>query len=327
MKISVIVSAYNVEKYINKCILNILNQTFKNIEVIVINDGSTDNTLKILNSFKDRRLKIINQENMGPMSARIKGVNVSKGEYIFFLDADDWLEKNALEKLYECAVENDADIAVCDFFAVSREEKTLKKGVKSDKRSFKAKEFLELMLKKKAEWCFWNKLYSKDILNVSIPKGITYGEDLLNVSKITKNAQTVAYVPLPLVNYRYNPQSITKNQRSRKIYQLFVAIKCLEKNLKYSKELLKHLTGLKITAVGEFVALRPYFDSNNYQKGVKYCVKTLKEIRFKDILNYPLHPFKKAELLFLKLIPHQIMCKTVIAFNYAAKKLLKRKII
>jgi len=326
MKISVIVSAYNVEKYINKCISSVLNQTLKNIEVIVVNDGSTDNTLNILNSFKDKRLKIINQSNCGLPCTRSVGITKATGEYIFFLDADDWLEKNALEKLYECAVEKSADIAVCDFFAVLREKK-LRKGVMSNKSAFMAKEFLELMFEKEAEWCFWNKLYSKNILNVSIPKGITYGEDLLNVSKITKNAKKVAYIPLPLVNYRYNPQSITKNRRSLKIYQLFVAIKCLEKNLKHSKELLKHLNGLKITAIGEFVALRPYFDSNNYQKGVKYCVKMLKEIRVKDILNYPLHPFKKAELLFLKLLPHQMTCKMVIVFNYAAKRFLKRKIV
>lgn len=327
MKISVIVSAYNVEKYIKKCISSVLNQTFKNIEVIVVNDGSTDNTLNILKSFKDKRLKIINQSNCGLPCTRSVGITKATGEYVFFLDADDWLEKTALEKLYECAVEKGADIAVCDFFAVLREEKTLKKGVQSDKRGFNEKEFLELMLKKKAGWCFWNKLYSKRVLNISIPKGVTYGEDLLNVSKIMKNAKKVAYIPLPLVNYRYNPQSITKNRRSRKIYQLFVAIKCLEKNLKHSKELTQHIKGLKITAVAEFVALRPYFDSNNYQKGVKYCVKTLKEVGFKDIVSYSMHPLKKAELTFLKLIPRQTTCKMVIAFNYAAKRLLKRKII
>ncbi|MDU4936124.1 MAG: glycosyltransferase family A protein, partial [Peptostreptococcaceae bacterium] len=102
MKVSIIIAAYNIEDYINRCLNSIVNQSFKDIEIIVVNDGSTDNTINIINNFakNDVRIKVIDKKNGGLIEARKSGLARASGEYILFLDGDDWLHIEAIEKLY-----------------------------------------------------------------------------------------------------------------------------------------------------------------------------------------------------------------------------------
>ena len=111
--VSIVVPVYNAEKYLPKCIDSILNQTFKNFELILVNDGSKDNSLIICEDYKvsDRRIKVINKKNEGVSIARNIGINSAKGKYIMFIDSDDWIESNMVEKMYD-AIQN-SDIAIC----------------------------------------------------------------------------------------------------------------------------------------------------------------------------------------------------------------------
>lgn len=113
IKISVIIPVYNVEMYLEQCVNSVMNQTLDDIEIICVNDGSTDNSLHILKELatKDKRLKIINQENLGLSEARNRGIKEAIGKYISFIDSDDWIDVDFLEKLYSAAEENQADIA------------------------------------------------------------------------------------------------------------------------------------------------------------------------------------------------------------------------
>ncbi|MDR3243909.1 MAG: glycosyltransferase [Elusimicrobiota bacterium] len=122
-KLSVVIPIYNAQKYIGQCLDSIINQPFKDIEIICINDGSTDNTLSILKEYasKDSRIIIINQTNQGAGSARNKGIESAKGEYIHFMDADDYLADNAYEELYKKAQENDLDIIKCKAYAIDEQ--------------------------------------------------------------------------------------------------------------------------------------------------------------------------------------------------------------
>ena len=114
IKVSVIIPVYNVEKYLNKCIDSIINQTLEEIEIICVNDGSTDSSLNILEDYKnkDNRIIIINQRNLKQATARNNGIKIAQGEYISFIDADDFIENNFLENMYSEAKNNDTDIAV-----------------------------------------------------------------------------------------------------------------------------------------------------------------------------------------------------------------------
>ena len=113
-KISVILSAYNEEKFIRKAIESVINQTLKDIEIIIINDGSTDSTLSIINGYanEDSRIVVVDQENIGLGAARNKGMKMANGEYITFLDGDDWFRKDAFEISYNDAKAKDTDITM-----------------------------------------------------------------------------------------------------------------------------------------------------------------------------------------------------------------------
>ncbi|MBQ2654662.1 MAG: glycosyltransferase family 2 protein [Methanobrevibacter sp.] len=112
MKISVILPVYNAEEYIEKAIRSVLNQTLDDFELIVVNDGSTDNTLNIINEFKDSRIKLISQKNCGPGASRNRALEICEGEYVMFLDSDDWFCQDALKMAYEEAKSNMTDITI-----------------------------------------------------------------------------------------------------------------------------------------------------------------------------------------------------------------------
>ena len=135
MKISVIVPCYNVEGYIKKGLDSLINQTLKEIEIILINDGSTDDTINILREYekKDKRIIIIDKKNEGVSKARNDGLKISTGEYIAFMDSDDWYELNTLELMYNKAKENDYDIVACDTQAIYPDKKQyIKSGIEAN---------------------------------------------------------------------------------------------------------------------------------------------------------------------------------------------------
>ena len=109
VKVSIILTAFNEERYIKKAIESILNQTFKDLELIVVNDGSTDNTLDIIKGFDDERIVLINQENRGPGASRNRALELAKGDYIMYLDGDDWYCEEAVEIAYEEIKRRDTD--------------------------------------------------------------------------------------------------------------------------------------------------------------------------------------------------------------------------
>ena len=115
IKVSVILPVYNSEKYIVKTLESLINQSLKEIEIICINDGSKDSSIQILQEFerKDERVKVIDKENQGVWKARIDGIREAKGEYITFMDSDDYVKENFLESLYKNITENSSDIAIC----------------------------------------------------------------------------------------------------------------------------------------------------------------------------------------------------------------------
>lgn len=112
--VSVIIPVYNVGKYLDECIESILSQTISNFEIILVDDGSTDDSLNICNKYKNKNVIVIHQENSGVSAARNAGIKVAKSEFITFVDGDDWLEKNALENMYDFAKKNNADACFCD---------------------------------------------------------------------------------------------------------------------------------------------------------------------------------------------------------------------
>lgn len=115
-KISLIVPVYNTEKYLNKCIDSLINQSYDDIEIIIINDGSTDYSENLIKSYNDKRIKYISKKNEGIGKTRNLGIEKSSGEYLAFVDSDDYLNENFCEKMLNKAITDDCDVVICDYY-------------------------------------------------------------------------------------------------------------------------------------------------------------------------------------------------------------------
>ncbi|NFO13455.1 glycosyltransferase family 2 protein [Clostridium botulinum] len=213
--ISIIITCYNIEAYIEKCINSIKNQTYKNLQIIIVDDGSTDNTLNKINKVAelDNRITIISKQNNGVQSARIDGLQESRGKYILFVDGDDWLEKNAVEILYKKAKENDAQIVYYNYYYANSNGK--KNVCKMPKLKInKEYEFLKETLNTNLQPGLCLKFIKREFINdknIVFPQNTEFGEDLATTVLIAVNKPIVDYVNEPLYYYFQRENSVTQN--------------------------------------------------------------------------------------------------------------------
>lgn len=215
--VSIIVPVYNTEEYLQKCLDSLTNQTLKNIEIICVNDGSTDNSLKILqdNAIKDDRIKIINQENKKQGAARNAGMKVATGEYVGFVDSDDWVDKNYFEFLYKAVKKYNSDIALATNVRIGKNKFKKRLDINFEKVATSLQGKIDICEQWKNE-CPTNKIYRKSFLesnNISWPEGI-FCEDKLFTIKAVYFANSVVTVPDVYYYYFDNPKS-TVNTYSR----------------------------------------------------------------------------------------------------------------
>lgn len=191
-KISIIVPVYKVEPYIHKCIDSILNQTFKDFELILVDDGSPDRCGEICDEYakKDNRIIVIHKENGGQSTARNAALDIARGDYIGFVDSDDYIEKDMYELLYNMCVENDCDIANCSSTIYFKNKIKVNGGhdliIHNNREAMEAVTIGELY-----DECLWTKLIKRDLLNgLRIPEGIAY-EDTAFTYKVIARANRV----------------------------------------------------------------------------------------------------------------------------------------
>ena len=216
-KISIIVPVYNVEKYLRKCVDSILNQTFKDFELILVDDGSTDSSGKICDEYnlKDNRIKVIHKENGGLSSARNAGLDIAQGEYIGFVDSDDWIELDMYEELYKICKENDADVGIVgiNYGGASEKKKSKKIEIYSNKLIL---DDLVYNKGKEITWPAWNKLWLKKVIGESRFKEGRIYEDGLFLYSLSSKIKKVAKIDYEAYNYRMDNESITRSKISKK---------------------------------------------------------------------------------------------------------------
>lgn len=214
MKVSVIIPAYNVENYIEECVMSVIEQTLKSIEIIVVNDQSSDGTLAVLERIKTAHpavdLHIITQPNQGLAGARNTGLKAATGEYLSFLDGDDWLDKEMLDALYTAAINKNADVVICDYNKVydDRTEQISGGTLPGDILQGR-KEILEGFLTGQIVISACNKLFRRSFMQgaqFTFPVGYLY-EDIPTVMLIA-DAATVIKVNKPYYQYRQRGGSI-----------------------------------------------------------------------------------------------------------------------
>lgn len=227
-KISIIVPVYNTEKYLERCINSIINQTLENIEIILINDGSTDNSLDICKRYEneDNRIKLFSINNSGAGAARNIGLDYAKGEYIGFVDSDDWVEYYMFETLYNIAIETDVDIVSSNFYR-NYTDKQIKNDIKFEsglfnKQDIKNKILPELICSEKLTSDIpsnmWTKIYKKVLIkhnNISFEEKLLGGQDLLFSKECIIHSNFIYFMnERYLYHYRYNINSRTNTYLS-----------------------------------------------------------------------------------------------------------------
>jgi len=202
---SISVPVYNAEKYLRQCLNTLVSQTLQDIEIIIVNDGSTDSSETICREYveKDSRVVLICKENGGSASARQTALEASKGLYFCACDADDWVEPDMYETLYKKAIETDADIVMCDYWSEYPDGKNVVYHYPYQIED--REDFLDDALNKRLPCMVWNKLFKRELFeryNLSWEQGVNMGEDLLLMLKILRHPVKIAHLPLPLYHYR-----------------------------------------------------------------------------------------------------------------------------
>lgn len=225
--ISIIVPVYNVEKYVLKCLKSLVNQSYDNIEILVVDDGSTDKSGKICDEFalKDKRIRVFHKKNGGLSSARNFGIKKAKGEYICLVDSDDYVRKEFVEKMLEAAKEKNAEIVVCGYDT----------GMpKTESLSGKEAAIRLLVKQQNVDVVAWNKMYQKKLFDdILYPEGQNY-EDTLTTYKLLAEAKKVMYIAEPLYVYVERGGSITKSDKKEE--KLMAREKAAEEAVEYFKK-------------------------------------------------------------------------------------------
>jgi glycosyltransferase involved in cell wall biosynthesis len=217
-KISIIVPVYKVEPYIHKCVDSILAQTFSDFELILVDDGSPDNCGSICDAYaeKDKRVKVIHKNNEGISTARNAGLDLAKGDYIGFVDSDDWIESDMYELLYNMCISNDCEIASCTS-KIYYSDKTVITGTHSLKILDKSEAMRVVIEGSLYDEVVWTKLFKRSLLDgVRFPVGRVY-EDTAFTYRVIHRSQRVCCIGEPKYNYvkrnGSTMDSATKNMR------------------------------------------------------------------------------------------------------------------
>lgn len=248
IKISIIIPVYNMEKRLNKCIDSVLNQNFESYEVILVNDGSTDNSGKICNEYKrkDDRIKVIHTKNKGVSSARNTGISISQGKYLMFIDSDDWIEKNTLELAYSNII--DSDIIIYGFcYDVYKRDFLIKSTIKSTVYDYILN---RENINKHFRYLFntidfsssCNKLFKKSIIdlnNIRFMEKMSIFEDLCFNIEFMKSCKNMKVIHNVLYHYTSDAEQFHLDKRKFDIFEdIFYATEklseyCTSINLKY----------------------------------------------------------------------------------------------
>lgn len=284
LKISVIIPVYNTANYLRKCLESITNQTLREIEIICINDGSTDNSINILKEYKqnDSRIIIIDKKNEGVSVARNNGLEIARGEYIYFIDSDDYLELNGLEALYNKITKENTDIICFGHFEVANTNilpawnTSLLEKCSQDKN-------VSLNLLKDLQYFIWDKLYKREFLqknNIKFPVGIETAEDnIFNYFCLFNNPEYSFFEP-NLYYYTVDRKESVTNNRKNLVKKDFIAFKYLVNQIEFKKAEDKY----KIVCIENFInAIRSKYSNI---KNRKYIITYLKDVElFKEYLK------------------------------------------
>lgn len=299
VEVSVIVPVYNVSQYIKRCIDSIAYQSFSDFEAIFVNDGATDDSAakckECIASYP--KMRIISKENGGLSSARLFGLHEAVGRYVVFVDSDDYLQPDYLEKLYGSAIRYDADVSMCAYYTNRGGEKTVNKfaflqGVKTMEKEEIADKYVLTQLPdvlRKGNFLpsfLWLRMFKRSLLtdDLFVSERLVYQEDLVLTTRIFKRINRIAVVDEPLYNYCVNQGSLTQCYRPNAWEMMMNLRDDLEKDLVsvHGEEKDYRMDGMLLCAV--------HFALINASRSRNYCL-------FKNAYMTIMHNLKVMKVL------------------------------
>ncbi len=340
IKISVIVPVYNVEKFVEECVQSIINQTLTDIEIILINDNSKDNSNEICKELlkKDSRISLYQSEGKGVSKARNIGISVAKGEWISFVDSDDWLEENMMEELYNVACKGKSDIIMCDSYINKGEEQTINEFYYEEKIiAGKEKEELQIQAVVPIEGHYkpqgipcgvpWAKLYNKEFIlknNLKYKTNLPRRQDMIFNLEAFEKTNEINYIQKKLYHYRKNEGSKVNRFEPNVCYEYNNILTELENFMnEYNKNELLNKSYKKIVMEYYRAYKKFYFHNQNkkttdekleiYDQNLnkKEYKKILKEFPKNRKLKFLCFLFEKKLKLLLNVVSFYIRIKNI----------------
>jgi len=287
--ITIIVPVYNTEKYLRRCIDSILAQTFTDFECIIVNDGSPDNCHAICDEYaaKDSRIVVVHQKNAGVSAARNAGLDIARGEWIGFVDSDDWCDPDMFRVLYDNAINYDADVSICAIREITSDGKE-KEYAKNKLKIYNGQEAILKMLSTENSfnlYCF-NKLIKQKLLSendLRFDMSIQYDEDLLFIYEVLKNTEKAVHFYMPYYNYFIHNESVSQQygltEQAKTGLIVLDRIILSENNKKIKNKLIAFKFDTMAYICGYYIRQKNYTDDNFLMlKG--YISKNIKYILF-----------------------------------------------
>ena len=317
-KISIIVPVYNTSKYLNKCINSLLNQTLEDIEIILINDGSTDESDSIIKKYKDKRIKYIHKKNEGIGKTRNLGIEIASGEYLSFIDSDDYVEADFCEKMYNKAIKDNCDIVICDFY----------KDIDSTLEYIKIESFKDNSLNKNPNIlnivnlgpC--NKIYKRNLFenrNNRFVENLKY-EDAPFVCKVLLSAKKIGKVDEYLAHYVIHDKSETTT-RDERIFDILKITDIMIKELKKHDYMHDAMINIVVMILTDYTIQQRYI--NDLELRNKFINESFSYLNALDINWKKCSYLKKFSWLKRKIKSSKILTKAYCAIY---NKLEGRKI-
>lgn len=236
--ISIIIPIYNAEKYIGRCLESVLAQTHEKLEILIVDDGSSDNSLEICRDYaeKDSRIKVLHKENGGVSSARNLGLKSCSGEYIGFIDSDDYIEKTMYEELLDVAIQNNTGISMCGYYRIIGENKSIQ-GSYDDVKTISNVQLMNDIYNYKCMGVLWNKLFKRNVFysshgTIFFNEQLHFCEDVLMLTTVTKNSENIAVCNKPLYNYLISDGSLCHGEINERKLTLLQALDLIEQQCK-----------------------------------------------------------------------------------------------
>lgn len=316
VKISVIIPLYNAEKYLKKCIDSVLNQTIKDIEIILINDGSTDDSEKIVDKYiKENKANIIkyNQRNQGQAVARNKGIELAQGEFVTFIDSDDYIDKTMLEDLYNEAKIKDLDIVICDYFEEQEDKLIYKKQILREHTDL-IKDYILFV----AGPC--NKIIKTKVLkenNIRFPKNIFY-EDIAIMPALIIYSKQIGYIKKPYYYYVIRKNSTMRQTTyNQKLDTIFFALEYLENIFKKEKKYEEYKNEIEYIFINHLL-----FGATGRFLNFEECKPQLRQII--DVMKIKYPKWKKNKYFREKGFIYKLTCLIFYSQNNILIKLYKK---